>query len=169
MQMRLQHLAGPALLGVLLFGGVSAANAQQAADLGPEALRASLEPTAVGQSSLRRFALAVQSIQVIEQQAQAQMVAAIQSQGLSVERFNQIAASQQDPRQPARANLSGEDAETFNQALAEISEIRETAQQEKEAAVKQEGLNVQEFNAISQAVDQDASLRDQVIELIQKQ
>jgi hypothetical protein len=55
------------------------------------------------------------------------------------------------------------------EALTEISEIREKAQQEKEEAVKQEGLNVQEFNAISRAVDQDSSLRDQVIEIIQEQ
>ncbi|WP_159786302.1 DUF4168 domain-containing protein [Sodalinema gerasimenkoae] len=168
-----QLLAGSTLMGMLLFGGASTVNAQQAPGAEPGAPQPQPEGMQeapqmdVSETDLERFAIAIQQIQAIEQQAQAQMVEVIEAQGLSIERFNEIAQSQQDPELQAQVDVSNEEAQIFEQAVERISGIRQEAEMEMETAVQQEGLDVQEFNMISQAVQQDPSLQQQVMEMLQ--
>lgn len=158
-----QLLASSTLMGLLWFGGVSTAQAQQTSPQPGMPPAPQMEITA---TDLERFAMAVQQIQAIEQQAQAQMVEAIQGEGLTVERFNEIAQSQQNPEM--QVQLSDQEAQTFAQAIQQISQIHQAAEQEMQAAVQDEGLAVDEFNQIAQTVQQDPTLQRQVLELLQK-
>lgn len=166
-----QLLAGSTLMGLLLFGGASTVRAQQGQ---PQPGQPQPQPGEmqqprqmdVSESDLERFAVAIQQIQAIEQQAQAQMIEVIESQGLTIERFNEIAQSQQDPSMQGQVDVSGEEAEIFDQAVERISGIRQEAEMEMESAVQQEGLDVEEFNLISQAVQQDPSLQQRVMEML---
>ncbi|NMG59603.1 DUF4168 domain-containing protein [Geitlerinema sp. P-1104] len=168
-----QLLAGSTLMGLLLFGGASTVSAQQAPGGEPGAPQPQpggmqeAPQMDVTESDLERFAIAIQQIQAIEQQAQAQMIEVIEAQGLTIERFNEIAQSQQDPNLQAEVNVSNEEAQVFDQAVERISGIRQEAEMEMETAVQQEGLDVQEFNLISQAVQQDPSLQQRVMEMLQ--
>jgi len=164
--MTMQRLAGTAVTGLLLLGGASAVNAQQGYPPQPRMRQASPEAN-ISNSDLERFANAVQQIQRIEQKAQSKILEVVETQGLTPERFNAIAQSRQDPRLESEMNLSREEAQTFNQAASEISGIRQEAEIEKEAAVKQEGFGVQDFNAVSQTIENDQSLRKQVIQMLQ--
>lgn len=94
------------------------------------------------------------------------MIEVIEAQGLTIDRFNEIAQSQQDPEMQAQVDVSNEEAQTFEQAVERISGIRQEAEMEMETAVQQEGLDVQEFNMISQAVQQDPSLQQRVMEML---
>ncbi|MFO8037999.1 MAG: DUF4168 domain-containing protein [Sodalinema sp.] len=182
-----QLLAGSTLMGLLLFGGASTVRAQggqpqpgqgqpQPQQNQPQPGQGQPQPQPggmqqspemdVSESDLERFAVAIQQIQEIEQQAQAQMIEVIESQGLTVERFNEIAQSQQDPSMEGQVDVSGEEAEIFDQAVERISGIRQEAEMEMETAVQQEGLDVEEFNLISQAVQQDPSLQQRVMEML---
>ena len=152
-------------MGLLLFGGASTVSAQQAPAPQPGGMQQPRQME-VSESDLERFAVAIQQIQAIEQQAQAQMIEAIEAQGLTLERFNEIAQSQQDPAMQGQVDVSGEEAEIFNQAVERISGIQQEAQLEMETAVEQEGLNVEEFNLIAQAVQQDPSLQQRVMEML---
>ncbi|MCC5899866.1 MAG: DUF4168 domain-containing protein [Phormidium sp. BM_Day4_Bin.17] len=161
-----QLLAGSTLMGMLLFGGASTVSAQQAPAPQPGGMQEAPQMD-VSEADLERFAIAIQQIQAIERQAQAQMVEVIEAQGLTIERFNEIAQSQQDPDLQAQVNVSNEEAQVFEQAVERISGIQQEAEMEMETAVQQEGLDVQEFNMISQAVQQDPSLQQQVMEMLQ--
>jgi hypothetical protein len=160
-----QLLAGSTLMGLLLFGGASTVSAQQAPAPQPGGMQQPRQMD-VSESDLERFAVAIQQIQAIEQQAQAQMIEAIESQGLTLDRFNEIAQSQQDPSMQGQVDVSGEEAEIFEQAVERITGIRQEADLEMETAVEQEGLNVEEFNLIAQAVQQDPSLQQRVMEML---
>ncbi|USR91737.1 DUF4168 domain-containing protein [Phormidium yuhuli AB48] len=160
-----QLLAGSTLMGLLLFGGASTVNAQQAPAPQPGGMQETPQMD-VSESDLERFAIAIQQIQAIERQAQAQMIEVIEAQGLTIDRFNEIAQSQQDPEMQAQVDVSNEEAQTFEQAVERISGIRQEAEMEMETAVQQEGLDVQEFNMISQAVQQDPSLQQRVMEML---
>ncbi|MFP4219749.1 MAG: DUF4168 domain-containing protein [Phormidium sp.] len=180
-----QLLSGSTLVGLLLFGGASTVSAQgpapqpetqqqnpgmQQQDPGMQQQDPGMQqaPQAdVSEDDLQRFAVAIQQIQEIEQQAQAQMIEVIESQGLTIERFNEIAQSQQDPSMQEQVDVSGEEAEIFDQAVERISGIRQEAEMEMETAVQQEGLDVEEFNLISQAVQQDPSLQQRVMEMLE--
>jgi len=154
-----QILAGSTIVTLLLVGGMSTANAQQT----PQGTT----QVEVDNANLQRFATAMKEIQVIEQQVQEQMVQAVEEQGLSVKRFNEIAQGQQNPDQ-ASANLSSEETQTFQAAVAQIGQIQQEAQGSIESAVEQEGLDIQTFNGIAQAVQQDPALQQQVMEIIQQ-
>ncbi len=152
-------------MGLLLFGGASTVSAQQAPAPQPGGMQQPRQMD-VSESDLERFAVAIQQIQAIEQQAQAQMIEAIESQGLTLDRFNEIAQSQQDPSMQGQVDVSGEEVEIFEQAVERITGIRQEADLEMETAVEQEGLNVEEFNLIAQAVQQDPSLQQRVMEML---
>lgn len=158
-----QLLAGSTLMGLVWFGGVSTAQAQQTS---PQPGMPPAPQTEISAADLQRFAVAVQQIQAIEQQAQAQMVEAIQAEGLTVERFNEIAQSQQNPE--TQTQVSNQEAQTFTQVIQQISEIRQAAEQDMQTAVQEEGLAVDQFNLIAQAVQQDPTLQRQVLELLQQ-
>ncbi len=165
-----QLLAGSTLMGMLLFGGASTVNAQQGQPQPGQPQPGEMQQPRqmdVSEADLERFAVAIQQIQAIEQQAQAQMIEVIESQGLTIERFNEIAQSQQDPSMQAEVEVSGEEVEIFDQAVERISGIRQEAEMEMETAVQQEGLDVEEFNLISQAVQQDPSLQQRVMEMLE--
>ncbi|WLT37746.1 DUF4168 domain-containing protein [Synechocystis sp. B12] len=159
-----QILAGSAIATLLIVGGMSTANAQQAPQGAPAQGTTQVK---VDDADLQRFATATKKIQTIQQQAQEQMVQAVEEQGLSVKRFNEIAQSQQNPAQ-APADLSSEETQTFEAAIMQIDQIQEQAQGNMESAIEQQGLDLQTFNVIAQAVQQDPALQQQVMEIIQQ-
>lgn len=146
-------------------------------------------------AELKQFGMAMDQLTAITQQVQgtptdeqqAQMAAAVQNSGLTIERFNEISnAVSADPVLQARvavamapaspagsiaAEVSDEELAGFSAAMVELREIsagieggtptpeQQTAMAE---AVANSGLTIERFNAISNAVPSDDALRARV-------
>jgi hypothetical protein len=132
----------------------------------------------VSTQEVEQFANAIKQLRTIQEQAQNQADQAIQAQGLTVDRFNEILqtqrgaeGSQGSQSQPSsgssNARVSSEEQQNFNQALSKVSEIQQTTQQQMEQAVQKEGLSIQRFNQIFAAVRQSPDLRQQVEQKLQ--
>ncbi|MFP4298651.1 MAG: DUF4168 domain-containing protein [Spirulinaceae cyanobacterium] len=160
-----QLFAGSTIATLLLMSGLSTAQAQGQEPPPPmtEAPQAN-----VNEEDLQRFVVAMTQVQTIQQDAESQMLEAVEEQGLTVERFNTLAQVQQNPETQAEVNVSPEEDRQFQQAIQEITTIRQEAENEMEAAVQREGLEVEEFNEIALVVQQNPSLQQQVMEMMQQ-
>lgn len=121
----------------------------------------------VSREELQKFANALEQLQAIEQETQVELVQAIESQGLSVERFQEIAVAQQNPEIQPSADISQGEVESFEQAANQVTQIQEQAQTKMQEAVEREGLDAQQFNQIVAALQQDPTLQQQFQEMLQ--
>ncbi|NMF83334.1 DUF4168 domain-containing protein [Nodosilinea sp. P-1105] len=106
------------------------------------------------------FVNAYQAIQMIQQEVQADLVAAVEAEGLSVDDYNAIAESQQSPE--AAAEIPAEQTEQFAAAVEQVSTIRASARDDMEAAIQAQDLTIEEFEQILTQAQQDPALQQEI-------
>ena len=122
----------------------------------------------ISQEELEKFANAVEQIQTIQQESQQQMAQAVESTGLSEQRYKQIDKAQQNPNAEGTSEVSDQEMQKFQQAQSKLAEIQKQSQSKMEQAVKDVGLEVQQFNRIFAAIQQNPELLKKVRQMIQK-
>jgi hypothetical protein len=108
------------------------------------------------------FANAYRSIQSIKQDAEAEMVEAVEAEGLSVEQFNAIVDNQIDNETGELSNTSEAETAQFESAVDSIIAIRQNAELDMESAIQNEGISVERFNQIIDQASQDDALKQQI-------
>jgi Domain of unknown function (DUF4168) len=168
------------LIGSLVCAALTIAVPAQAQSQAPASPTA---PT-TGQASeitaqeVQQFANALKQMRSIHDQAQTQAGEAIQGQGLTVQRFNEILQSQRAaqgqpsgaaPSTPAQPSTpaSPEEQQKFDQALTQITQIQQSVEQRMEQAITGAGLNVQRFNQIFTIARQDQGLKQRIEQVLQ--
>ncbi|MBW4485040.1 MAG: DUF4168 domain-containing protein [Tildeniella torsiva UHER 1998/13D] len=154
------------LAATLLLGVPAAAVAQEqeapAAAQQEAPAPAQVAPVEVSETQIDQFVSAYQAIQTIQQAVQADLVAAVEAQGLTVDDYNAIAASQQSPE--AAAEVPPEQAEQFSAAAEQVATLREGARTEMQAAIEAEALTVEEFEQIMAQAQADPALQQVIVE-----
>lgn len=172
-------LTGSAVFTLLLVGSLPAFAQAQAPGTAPATPKpeapqreASPQPGApraeVSQADLQKFANAVKKIQAIQQESEKKMIQAIESEGLSPQRFGELLQAQQTPEgQPnQQAGVSREEMQKFEQVSARLTAVQEEAQSRMQQAVRAEGLEENQFRAILATIQQDPALQQQVRSMI---
>jgi len=136
------------VLAALLFGG-GAATAQ----------------SKVSSAELEKFASALGSIQMVNQKAQQEMMGAVQSADMNIERFNELSKAQQDPNSDMDA--SPEEMESFNAASEKVQRVQQEAQAEMQENIESAGLTVERYQEIATVVQNDPELQQKLQELLQ--
>ncbi|MBD3880835.1 DUF4168 domain-containing protein [Phormidium tenue FACHB-886] len=131
----------------------------------PAPEQTSPQATQVSAEEVQQFAEALKQMRSIHESAQSQAAAAIQQQGLTPERFTQIAQGQQDPQ--AETQVSQEERQKFDQALTQVTQIQQTTEQQMEQAIQSTGLDVQRFQQIFAIARQDQQLKDRIQQVLQ--
>jgi len=114
----------------------------------------------LSEQQIEQFANAYQAIEIIQEEVQADMIEAVEAEGLTIEEFNAIAQSQQNPQ--SQAEVPPEQLEQFAAAAEQITIIRTNAQAEIESAIQAEGLSVEEFEQILAMAQQDEALQQTI-------
>jgi hypothetical protein len=122
----------------------------------------------VSSADIERFARAITQLQSIQQETQVELLQVVEGQGLTPERFNEIAEAQQSPEGATATEISESELQSFEQAANEITAIRQQTQTRFQEAVQAEGLNVEQFNQILAAVQQDPELQQEVEQILQE-
>ncbi len=166
-----QILAGGSVLALVLVGSLSAqAQAPTPAPSprppAPQGQQGAPAPQ-VSPEEVQKFANAVRQLQGIQQQAQTEMVQAVERTGLSAQRFTEISRSQREPQTQLSQAVTAQERQKFQQASARVGEIQQSTQSRMEQAVQTQGLEVQRFNQIFAAVQQDPSLLQRVQQILQ--
>lgn len=133
----------------------------------PQQQQQALPQTDYSDSQIERFVDASVKINEIQQGAQVEMVEIIEGQGLNVETFNEMASQQRNPNQEAMS-VSDEDKMAFGQAMQQIQALQLELQQEMESAIIASDLQLEEYNEIMQAYQQNPELQQKVHSMMQR-
>ncbi|ASC72041.1 hypothetical protein XM38_029950 [Halomicronema hongdechloris C2206] len=147
-----------AVTPMVILGGQAVAQEPQPAQAPPPETLDS--QATLSEQQIEQFADAYKAIQTIQEDVQADMIQAVEAEGLTVEEFNTIAQSQQNPE--IQAEVPPEQIERFSAATEQINAIRTNAREEMESAIQAEGLSVEEFEQILAMAQQDEALRQAI-------
>lgn len=123
--------------------------------------------TKISDDELKKFAGATKQLLAIVNDAEGQMVQAVQKQGLSETRFNEIYQSKKNPTVKPAAQITPKEEESYKQAVSQLTQIQEAARAKMDKAVQGQGLQMERFNQIFVAVQNDPQLRQEVRKMIQ--
>jgi hypothetical protein len=114
---------------------------------------------------LQKFISANAKLVQLQQESEAKMVGAIEKEGMTIERFNQILQAQQGTTQESDA--SPEELASFNNAAQVIIDERQKTEKEMVAMVEQEGIDVNTYQEIMTAYHQNPSVQQRVDQLLE--
>lgn len=130
-------------------------------------VQAQPQPAAeVSSEDIEKFARAIAQLQTIQQETQTELLQIVEGQGLTPDRFNEIAEAQQNPEAATDVEISDEELQSFEQAANEITAVRQQTQTRFQEVVQAEGLEVEQFNQILAAVQQDPALQQEVEQIL---
>ncbi len=122
------------------------------------------EAAEVSDQELESFVAVVEELQEVQRDLAAQSQESVESSEMGVERFQELFQARQSGTEPATAATDAENEE-FDQLVAEIREIQQEFNDVMVQAVQDEGLAVERFNEIAQAIRQDQSLQQRIQEI----
>lgn len=122
----------------------------------------------VSPAETRQFANAVKQVLLISRQSETQASQAIQAEGLTEQRFDEIFRSQRNPQQKPAKPVEATERQKYDRVIAKLTQISKDNDSKVEAAVKKEGLELPRFNQIFQIVRSNPQLRQQVQEMIRQ-
>lgn len=127
-------------------------------------LQAQEDAPSVTDEELKAFATTLQGIQQINQEAQESMIEKIEKEEMTVERFNEIQMSTQDPS--SEVEVAESEMKQYQKVASLIQEIQMTTQKEMEGYIEQEGLTMQRYQEILQVVQNDPDQLQRLQELM---
>jgi TolA-binding protein len=123
-------------------------------------------PVEVSESDLEQFVEAVGKVDEVQQENQQKMMSVIEKHEMTVDEFNQIMQAQQAPGGEA-PDVSQEQLEKFNQASGEIQQIQANMDTEVQQAIGEAGMDMEEYQNIYMAIQQDPELMQRVQEMME--
>lgn len=111
-------------------------------------------------NELKSFVRANEKVTVIQMEAEQKMIKAIEDEGLSVERFNQILEQQRDPSRASEA--SAEELQSFNNAAQVILEENTRIEKEMTSSIEEQGIDIETYKQIMIAYQQSPEVQGRV-------
>jgi hypothetical protein len=127
------------------------------------------QPTAaadVSDEELNQFITVSSAVQGVQMEAQIQMVAIVEEEGLEVDVYNQIAEARFSGHDEGELEVSSEDMEKFDRAADAISEIELEVESEMTEAIEAEGMERERFMEINMALQQDPELQQRIQQMM---
>jgi flavorubredoxin len=111
----------------------------------------------VTDSEIKQFVLLAQKLQAIQMEADKLIIAKLEEEGMSTQRFQEIMQSMQDP-QSSSVTLSTEEEKTVANMQTFLQELSTKAQQDQMASVQNSDMSQERFQSIAQAMQMDKNL-----------
>jgi hypothetical protein len=92
----------------------------------------------------------------------------MQEEGLDVETYQNIAKASQMGQSPEGSGASESDIEKFESANKKMQEVQKEVQNQIAQAVNDAGMEMERFQNINRAIQQDAELQKQVQQKMQQ-
>ena len=124
------------------------------------------EPVEVSDEELQEWVDVFVGVQEINQQIQMQLPPIIEEAGLSIEKFQEI--MQAEEMGQAREDIDASESEmaSYDEAMDEIMEIQEGAEEEMIEHIEGEGMELERYEQIMMALNQDPELAQRAEELL---
>lgn len=116
----------------------------------------------VSDEEIVKFANIAEALDEVQADVDRQVLAAINAEGMSTERFEQIAMAQQNPQAAAQLNLTEEEMEILGKVGPVMQQITMQAQQIVLAKIEEEDMTVERFQMIAMGTQLDAELAERI-------
>lgn len=113
------------------------------------------------------FADAAMQAQQIQMQAQQKMVGVIKEEGLDIQTYQKIARSTRQGGQ-APDSISENDMEKYQNATDSLKKMQSEIQEQVTNAIEETGMEMERFQNISRAAQQDTALQRQIQEQLKE-
>lgn len=111
-----------------------------------------LSPEEVTDEHLEKISNVTKAGQEIQREADEKMKDVVEEVGMEYQRFQQIMMAQQNPQLANQLKLTTEEQQTLQKVQPELMQINQEAQQKYVTQIEGEGLTIQEFQQIAQAI-----------------
>lgn len=109
-----------------------------------------------------------QKVVEVQQAAEQEMVQAIEAtDGITIERFNEIAMAQQNPE--AEVDMSDDEKMAFENAAQGVMEVQRETQAKIATKVEEEGMPFTDYRQIMLAYQQSPELQEKIRMMVQDQ
>ncbi|MBE9129222.1 MULTISPECIES: DUF4168 domain-containing protein [unclassified Coleofasciculus] len=160
-------LAGGVALALWFVTSSLPAQAQTQAPTMPPQEQQAPASKQISDQELEQFASVIKQLQSIQETGEVEMLEAVQRSGLSPERYLEILRGQSNTETQPTSEVTDEEQQNFEQARNRLIEIQQMMQSKMQQAVEAEGLNVERFEEILVAIQQNPTLQQRVEQLLQ--
>ncbi len=123
----------------------------------------------VSDEELQVFVDASMNAQSVQAESQQEMVAIVDEEGIDVQTYNEIMQARQMGQSEEELDVSREDLENFESAYEKIEEVEQKMEQDLTEAIEEEGMEMERFQEINMAIQQDPELQQRVQQMIQQE
>lgn len=114
---------------------------------------------------LSSFVDAYEGVMLIQQESEQKMLDAIESEDLTMERFNEVLAMQQDPSKEVDA--TADEMASFNNAAQAIIKERQDAETKVISVIEGEGLDIETYQEIMMAYQYSPVVQEKLNKLLE--
>ena len=122
----------------------------------------------VSDEELQLFVDASMNAQTVQAASQQEMVAVVDEEGIDVNTYNEIMQAQQMGQDMDELDVSSDDLEKFEDAFEKIQVIEQEMEADLTQAIEEEGMEMERFEEINMAIQQDPELQQRVQQMIQE-
>lgn len=142
----------------LLTSGILFAQVQQQTPQMPEL------PTSadVSDEEIEQIATTIGELEPIQVKAQEQIGAALEEEGISLERFQQMMMAMQNPQMADQVEITDEEMAIIQNMQPKLMEIQGEAEQEMSAKMEENGLSMQRYRMVVMGAQQDPELMERL-------
>jgi hypothetical protein len=142
----------------LLTSGILFAQVQQQTPQMPEL------PTSadVSDEEIEQIATTIGELEPIQVKAQEQIGAALEEEGISLERFQQMMMAMQNPQMADQVEITDEEMAIIQNMQPKLMEIQGEAEQEMSAKMEENGLTMQRYRMVVMGAQQDPELMERL-------
>lgn len=119
----------------------------------------------VSEEELTTFVGIVQKLQPLGMEAQQKMLAAVEDEGIDVQRFTEIMNAQQMPE--SDADISKEEMDKYEKAQDAVDKIQDDVQAQMNEIIEDNGMSTDRYEEIMMVVQQDQALMQRVQQMMQ--
>lgn len=116
----------------------------------------------VSDQEIDNLVSAINEMEPIQTEIQEKIQTAVEEEGLSFERFQQIMMGMQNPQMANQMNITDEEQETIQTIQPQLMQIQGEAQQKISAKIEENGLTMQRYRQIVMGAQQDSTLMARV-------
>ena len=117
---------------------------------------------AISPLEMQQFVQAVRQMKQVEMEAREKMGKVLKEENLSPQRFQEIGERRNNPEAPVSSEITPGEQERFDKAVAKIQTIQQETVTKETRAITFQGLTVERFNQIGQAIDKNPALKQQL-------
>lgn len=120
-------------------------------------------------AELESFVNANKKVATIQEETEAMIIDQIEEKGLTVNRFNEILAGQQDPAMKDSVQATTEELAAFNEIATSIVSENEKVRDRIETSIEEEGINLDTYEGIMVAYQVSPKVQERIHRLLEKQ